>query len=464
VVKDPKAAVECIRENRIVRRIASDCVEDTGGLFVTTPWDDPDYADRFASACAQTGVPCEEIEVGEALQREPRLNPAITRAFVVPDAAVDAWKLVWANARAAAEHGARVLPYHRVVSVLRAGDTVTGAVAVDEANGDDVTIHASMTVNATGAWAGRLAAMAGIEGVEVVPGKGIMIAMNHRLVQTVVNRCAMPGDGDILVPIRTVSVMGTTDSRIADPDEPVVTQAEVDQMLEQGERLVPGFRRARALRVWAGVRPLFEDRKQAEGDTRDITRAHTLLDHLERDGVHGFVTITGGKATTYRLMAEETVDLVARRLGNREPCRTADEPLPGSGDGDGEGSYQLGARLAARERTLHDEQVLCECELVSRRRFEEAVARRPTATLDDLRRALRIAMGPCQGGFCIPRAAGVLHASAALDATAADRLLREFLQERWKGVAPILYGDQLRQARFDDWVFQGLLDVEHLPA
>jgi glycerol-3-phosphate dehydrogenase len=235
-------------------------------------------------------------------------------------------------------------------------------------------------------------------------------------------------------------------------------------MLEQGERLVPGFRRARALRVWAGVRPLFEDRKQAEGDTRDITRAHTLLDHLERDGVHGFVTITGGKATTYRLMAEETVDLVARRLGNREPCRTADEPLPGSGDGDGEGSYQLGARLAARERTLHDEQILCECELVSRRRFEEAVARRPTATLDDLRRALRIAMGPCQGGFCIPRAAGVLHASAALDATAADRLLREFLQERWKGVAPILYGDQLRQARFDDWVFQGLLDVEHLPA
>src|SRR5947209_7184307 len=213
VVKDPRAAVECIRENRVLRRIAADCLEDTGGLFVTTPADDPAYADRFVAACADTGVPCEEIEVGEARRRESRLNPRITRAFVVPDATLDAWKLVWANARSATEYGGRVLPYHPVVRVLRDGDTVTGIVAHDELGGEDVTIRAAMTVNATGAWAGQLAAMAGIEGVAVVPGKGIMIAMNHRLVQTVVNRCSMPADGDILVPIRPVSVMGTTDSR-----------------------------------------------------------------------------------------------------------------------------------------------------------------------------------------------------------------------------------------------------------
>ena len=461
VVKDPRAAVECIRENRVLRRIAADCMEDTGGLFVTTPADDPAYADRFVAACAETDVPCEEIDVGEALRREPRLNPRITRAFAVPDATLDAWKLVWANARSATEFGGRVLPYHPVVRVLREGDKVEGIVAHDEVGGEDVTIRAAMTVNATGAWAGQLAAMAGIEGVDVVPGKGIMIAMNHRLVQTVVNRCSMPADGDILVPIRTVSVMGTTDSRVPDPDDLAITQAEVDQMLEAGEQLVPGFREARMLRVWAGVRPLFEDRKKDTAETRDITRAHTLLDHRERDGVDGFVTITGGKATTYRLMAEETVDLVTQRLGPERPCRTADDPLPGSEDGE---TYWLGARLAARERTLHDEQVLCECELVSRRAFDEAVARRPTATLDDLRRALRIAMGPCQGGFCIPRATGIMHRAQKLDASGANQLLRTFLQERWKGVAPILYGDQLRQARFDDWVFQGLMDVEHLPA
>ena len=88
-------------------------------------------------------------------------------------------------------------------------------------------------------------------------------------------------------------------------------------------------------------------------------------------------------------------------------------------------------------------------------------AARGTANLDDIRRSLRLGMGPCQGGFCIYRATGILHGVGRLDGAQASESLRRFLQERWKGVWPILYGDQLRQARLDDWIFQGLLDVEH---
>ncbi|MGQ0520568.1 MAG: (2Fe-2S)-binding protein, partial [Actinomycetota bacterium] len=178
------------------------------------------------------------------------------------------------------------------------------------------------------------------------------------------------------------------------------------------------------------------------------------------DGVDGLVTITGGKATTFRLMAEETVDLVCRRLGRGGPCRTAVEPLPGSEEGR---YYDLQARLAAREEHLLDDQVVCECELVSRRKLEEALARRPTANIDDIRRALRLGMGPCQGGFCTFRATGILHRCERLDQETANRALLDFLQERWKGVAPVLWGDQLRQARLDDAIYRGLLDVEHLP-
>ena len=460
-VKDPDAARECIEENVIVRRIAADCVEDTGGLFVTTPDDDPAYGDRFLEGCRATGVPAEEIPVAEALRREPRLNPGIRRAFTVPDAGIDAWKTVWALADGAVAHGARVLTYHRVVALHRDGDGVTGARLRNELTGEEVDVEAGFTLNASGAWAAKLAEMAGCEGVHVAPGKGIMIAMNHRLVNTVVNRCTMPADGDILVPIRTVSVIGTTDVHQRDPDEIPVTQEEVDQMLADGERLVPGFRRARALRVWAGVRPLFEDKKTGESDsTRDVSRSHAILDHGERDGVRGFVTITGGKLTTYRLMAEETVDAMCRQLGDERPCRTRDTPLPGSEDGE---PYRLGTRLRAKERDLNDEQVICECELISRRRLEETMRRRGTVNLDDIRRSLRLGMGPCQGGFCIYRATGVLHAIGRLDGPEAVGSLRWFLQERWKGMWPILYGDQLRQARLDDWIFQGLLDVEHLP-
>jgi len=459
-VKDPSAAKECIHENRILRHVAADCIEDTGGFFVSTPWDDPAYGDRLLEGCKATGVDCEELSVATALREEPRLNPGISRAFRVPDANIDVWKTVWAMARGAQERGARVLPYHAVVAIHRTGDQVTGARLRDARTGDELDVEARVTVNASGAWAGQIADMAGIEGVRVFPGRGIMIAMNHRLVNTVVNRCEMPGDGDIIVPIRTVCVVGTTDQVTEDPDDQRVMQDEVDALLDDGEKLVPGFRQARALRVWTGVRPLFEDAKASDTATRDITRAHALLDHAQRDGVDGFITITGGKLTTFRLMAEDTVDAVCKHLGVDRPCATKTEVLPGSEEGQ---TYHLGERLGRKEALLADEQLICECELVPRWKVEQAIERRATTNLDDIRRLLRLGMGPCQGGFCIYRAAGILHGLDHLDAEQADGALLQFLKERWKGIWPVLYGDQLRQARLDDWIFQGVLDVEHLP-
>jgi glycerol-3-phosphate dehydrogenase len=459
VVKDPKAAEECIAENRILRAVAADCIEDTGGLFVTTPFDDPAYADRFLEGCRATDVDYEEIDTAQALRDEPRLNPGISRAFRVPDASIDTWKTVWSLARGAQRRGAHVLPYHAAIAIHRDGDEVTGARVRDVRSGEEVDVDAAVTVNAAGAWAGRIADLAGIEGIRVLPGRGIMIAMNHRLVNTVVNRCQMPTDGDILVPIRTVSVIGTTDVHTDDPDDHTVLQDEVDAMLDDGEKLVPGFREARALRVWTGVRPLFEDAKTADTETRDVTRAHALLDHQQRDGVKRFVTITGGKLTTFRLMAEETVDAVCRQLGDHRPCTTRTEALPGSEAGV---HYRLGERLERKEDHLRDAQLVCECEMVSRAKLEETIRIRATVNLDDIRRSLRLGMGPCQGGFCIYRAAGILHGLDGHGADEANTALLRFLQERWKGMWPILHGDQLRQARLDDWIFHGVLDVEHL--
>ena len=102
--------------------------------------------------------------------------------------------------------------------------------------------------------------------------------------------------------------------------------------------------------------------------------------------------------------------------------------------------------------------------MVPRCKLEETMRRRATTNLDDIRRLLRLGMGPCQGGFCIYRATGILHGLDGLSAEQADESLSHFLQERWKGVWPILYGDQLRQARLDDWIFQGVLGVAHLPS
>jgi glycerol-3-phosphate dehydrogenase len=154
VVKDVPAAKECIGENRILKRVAADCIEDTGGLFVTTPWDDPAYADRFVQGCRESDVDCDEIPVTQALREEPRLNHSISRAFRVPDANIDVWKTVWALAHGAQQRGARILPYHEVTAIQRDGDTITGARVNDVRGGEALQIDARVTVNASGAWQG----------------------------------------------------------------------------------------------------------------------------------------------------------------------------------------------------------------------------------------------------------------------------------------------------------------------
>jgi glycerol-3-phosphate dehydrogenase len=99
-------------------------------------------------------------------------------------------------------------------------------------------------------------------------------------------------------------------------------------MLMAGDELIPGFSSAGSVRTWAAVRPLVGD-PAAEPAGRQVSRSHRVIDHGEHDGVAGLITVTGGKATTFRLMAEEAVDAVCGALGSPRPCRTAVEELPG---------------------------------------------------------------------------------------------------------------------------------------
>ncbi|MCB9139138.1 MAG: anaerobic glycerol-3-phosphate dehydrogenase subunit A [Caldilineaceae bacterium] len=503
VVKDPQSAVECIQENRTLRHTHAHCIEETGGLFVVTPEDEGDFPDLFVQGCAETGVPCNEISVAAALRREPLLNPRISRVFEVPDGSADSFLATHATAQAARQAGARILTYHAVTGLLVTGGDgdkrVVGARVMDAVSGEEIHIHAAMVINATGAWAGRITGMVGIP-ISVIPGKGTMVAMNHRLVNTVINRCKMPADGDIIVPVHTVAVIGTTDERVADPENLRIEPWEVQLMLDEGEKLVPGISRARVVRAWAGVRPLYQE--DYTGDSRDATRKFALLDHQRRHGVAGLITITGGKWTTFRLMAERTVDLAVDYLSERQPCRTASTQVPGAE----QGHYWLGHRLHEIEEEHLQGELICECELVTRTMIENAAKRNPTVTLDDIRRDVRLGMGPCQGGFCTYRAVGILHELArqaegagsteeetkegterdaawevaylqsprhnlsADERPARDEaglqpnlLLRDFLQERWKGVTPILWGRQLKQERLDELIYLNLMNADHLP-
>src|SRR4051812_13091771 len=395
VVKDPQSATEGAEENEILRRIMPHCLEDTGGFFVVTPADDESYAARFVQGCHDTHVPVNEISVREMLHREPLLNPRISRVFEVRDGSADSFLATHSNAEDARQHGAQVLTYHVVKALDVADGRVAGAVCEDMRSGEDVHIHASYVVNAAGAWAGKIAGMAGVK-VTVVPGKGTMIAMNHRMINTVVNRCKLPADGDIIVPIRTVAVIGTTDVHVPDPDVYGIEPHEVALMLEEGEQLVPGISHARVLRAWAGVRPLYKDQDVA--DDRDISRTYKLLDHEARDGVKGLISIVGGKWTTYRLMAAEATDAVAAKLGVTAECRTHLEPLhklkienaelrnrPSTSFSILNSAFSiLGQSLAQVEADHSYGDLICECELVTRDRVLQAITEGGAANVDDI--------------------------------------------------------------------------------
>lgn len=459
-VKDPTSARECITENSTLRRIAAASIEDTGGLFVTTPDDDAAYADRFATACRDAGIPVVEISVGEMLQQEPRLNPGITRAFAVPDASCEPWALIEGNIRSARAYGGDAWPYHEVTGFERENGRITVVRTRDSRSGEEQSISCDFIINAAGAWAGRIGELAEVP-IHMTAGKGSMIVMNHRIVNTVVNRCHLPGDGDILVPVGSVAIIGTTSINVPDPDMYEVEPAEVDLMLREGDKLVPGFARMRSLRVYAGVRPLYSDATQST-QGRDIPRAFTVLDHRSRHGLENMISIVGGKLTTYRLMAEHGVDAMCGNLGVARHCRTAEEPLPGSENGV---HYSITHRLSAIEARGGDENSLvCECEYVTRSQVEHVAAERSTHDLGDIRRELRLGMGPCQGGFCTYRAAGVLHDLSHRPPQETNQALGHFLEERWKGVKPVLWGDDLRQMHLDEEIYVNLLGVQELPA
>lgn len=458
VTNDPEAAVECIEENMVLRKTMPHAIEDTSGFFVTTPWDPPDFADLFYQSCQKCGVPAQEISVGEMLRREPLLNPKISRVFEVPDATVDTWEACRAMTATAQAYGAETLTYHEVVNLIVSDGAVTGVVAKNTVTGEEVTIACDMVVSAAGAWGGQIAHMAGCE-VTVYAGKGTMIAMNYRMVNTVVNRCLPPDDGDILVPVRTVAVIGTTSLKVMDPDDYAIDDWEIKLMMDEGEKLVPTFKKFRPLRAWAGVRPLYQE-KAAGVDLRDVTRAYTLLDHAKRDGVENFVTITGGKWVTHRQMAEKTVDLVCKKLGTERPCRTATTVLENP---EAKTYYTLGERLKHLETGQLQGQLVCECEIVTRPQIEATLAKHEGNIINDLRRDLRLGMGPCQGGFCTYRAAGIMHENNNLSVRETNKALVDFLQERWKGQLSVLWGQQLRQIQLDEGIYLGLLGLDKLP-
>lgn len=474
-VTDRESAEECIKENMILRRIASHCVDQTEGLFITLPEDDLAYQNTFIESCEAAGIRAKAIDPGEAMRLEPSVNPTITGAVVVPDGSVDPFRLTASNIIDAKQHGATVMTYHEVLGLLMEQGRVIGVKVLDHKTKETKNIYAKIIVNAGGIWGQKIAEYADLK-IRMFPAKGSLLIFGHRVNGMVLNRCRKPADADILVPGDTICLIGTTSIRVPydEIDDMRVTPEEVEILIREGEKLAPILDKTRILRAYAGVRPLVASDDDPSG--RETSRGIVLFDHEKRDGMKGFITITGGKLMTYRLMAEWATDLVCSKLGIDAQCTTAIESLPGSR----ESFEQVNEKIISIPPTVRrsaisrhgdmaesladgsacDNGLVCECENVSVGEVKYALEHLDVNNLVDLRRRTRMGMGTCQGELCACRAAALMSGDTpeCIERSKVDLAL--FLNERWKGIFPIGWGEALRESEYTSWVYEVVCGLE----
>jgi len=284
----------------------------------------------------------------EALRREPGLrSDGLRAAAAYYDAQAEyPERLALENALDARRLGAVVLPYMRVTGLQRsAGGRVTGVALHDVLHDGEHLARGALVVNATGPWVDELLGEDGERAgsasrlIGGTKGSHLVVEPFPGAPREAVYAEAV-GDGRpyFVVPWHGLYLIGTTDTRYdGDLDDVVATDDEIAYLIEETNGLIPGAELTpeQVLYTYAGVRPLPAAGGRGGNDEGAITRSHVIHDHAgkdvpERERVDGLLSIVGGKITTYRRLAEETVDLAVKKLGRKaDKCRTHQLPLPG---------------------------------------------------------------------------------------------------------------------------------------
>ncbi len=327
---------ESSRERDLLRRLAPHLVRPLEFLF-------PAYKKGFTTRFARVGLTMYDIAAGgrgfhrhrrarssDIVRLAPSLDPRrVVAAWTYWDASTDDARLVFELIRTAHRFGVVAVNHARVDGLDTTGGTLAAANVTDTSTGAALTVRARAFVNAAGVWAhevGSLEAQAVMPTLR--PAKGIHLVVPADKVPVaagcVVPSVAKDGRSMFAVPWGPNTVLGTTDSAYdGSIESPAVDDDDVRYMLSAVNwSLGLDVRPADVVAAWAGLRPLLASADGATTRTADLSRKH----HLWVSGA-GLVTITGGKMTTYRRMAADTVDLVCARLGVAARSRTKRLPI-----------------------------------------------------------------------------------------------------------------------------------------
>jgi glycerol-3-phosphate dehydrogenase len=252
----------------------------------------------------------------------------VAGGYLYYDAHTDDARLVLALCRTAAAHGAVVANYAGVTSLRKNGDGQVRGAHV-QADGDEIEVRAHAVVNAAGVWTDDVRALdEPTHPHSIRPAKGIHVTVPWNKVRNDI-AVVVPVPKDrrsvFVVPWGDTTYVGTTDTDYDGPlDDPECTPNDIAYLLGALNAAIDEpVRESDVLGTWAGLRPLL--RTASNDRTADLSRRHAV-----RRSESGLVTVTGGKLTTYRRMAADTVDEVDALLGKRRRCRTKRVKLVGA--------------------------------------------------------------------------------------------------------------------------------------
>jgi glycerol-3-phosphate dehydrogenase len=328
--------MEALKERGLLRQNAPHLVSELQFVVPSYAWwEGPFYGIGMKVYQVLSGKygfgPSELISKEETLRRVPNVNAdGLNGGVVYYDGQFDDTRLLINLVATAAKQGATLLNYAKVTSLLKGADgTVNGVTWQNVETGENFSAQAKVVVNATGPFTDSVRKLAEPDADQmIVPSQGAHI---------VLDRSFLPGKNAILVPHtkdgrvmfaipwHNHTLVGTTDTPVTEaPLEPVALDQEIEFMLETaGLYLEKKPSRADILSVYAGIRPLAKSGES--GNTAALSRDHTI--HIDKSGL---LSITGGKWTTYRNMAQGAVDQAATLADLPDkPCLTANLNIHG---------------------------------------------------------------------------------------------------------------------------------------
>lgn len=418
--------LEALRERGILRANAPHLVHDLPFVVPNYEWwEAPFYGfglKAYDLMAGRLGFGKSRLLSKEAtIQHIPTITTDGLRGGVIyHDGQFDDARLAISLAQTAADHGAALVTRMNVTGLVHEGELVAGVSARDTESGKGYDLRAKVVINATGPWSDAMRRMDEPNATDTIaPSQGVHLALERRF---------LPGDSAIMVPHtsdgRVIFVIpwhdrvlvGTTDTALKDlPEEPLAHEEEITFLLETAARYLADDPTRNDIRsVFVGIRPLV---RAGDGkNTAELSRNHVI-----RVSGGGLVTVAGGKWTTYRKMAMDTIDqsAVVADLPARE-CPTRELRIHGYVEGDTSddgldlyGSDAEAIRAIGRDDWLIESLLIRESQVLWAARaemaltVEDVLSRRTRALFLDARASLAAA----------PRVAELLAGELGQDAT-----------------------------------------------